>query len=206
MTTFYTSDQHVGHKFISGLRGFWTVDQDGVRVPDVEAHNASIAAKWDAQVRANDTVYVLGDTSMSWNESVQAWWAARPGIKHLISGNHDGTHPLHSKYKKALKDWAPYFDTIQSQGSIKVEGRQIILSHFPYWSYGDGFDWDGEPRDTARFEEWRVSEIPGRLLIHGHTHGPEQAHDSQFHVGWDAWHDLVHEREVVAWVKSQTKD
>lgn len=203
MTIFFTSDQHIGHSFIAGNRGFWTEDADDERIPHIQAHDNDIATKWDAQVQPADTVYVLGDTSMSWSQYVADWWAARPGHKHLISGNHDRTHPLHSGYKKALKEWESHFDSIQSQGSIKVAGQKIILSHFPYWSYGDGFEWTGEPRTTARFQEWRVSEVPDQLLIHGHTHGHERGHDTQFHVGWDAWRDLVHEREILKWVEGQ---
>lgn len=78
----------------------------------------------------------------------------------------------------------------------RTEGLAL---HFPYASYGDGLV-HGEPGE-GRWVEWRCQD-DGKLLLHGHTHGQEQAHDRMFHVGWDAWHRFVRHEELEAWVQT----
>lgn len=199
MTRFFLSDIHLRHKLVSGLRGHWTLDQDGVKFPDLDAHSQAIAYAWDSVVRPEDEVFLLGDLSINSGQHVLDWIDERPGRVHLFSGNHDSTHPMHRESRKTLKLWWPHFESIQSEGTIQLAGQKVHLSHFPYWSWGDGDNRESSPR----YPEWRVPEVPGRLLIHGHTHGKEQAHGNQFHVGWDAWGRLVTEHEISAWVEER---
>lgn len=200
---FFTSDLHIGHKLVAGLRGFWdedNVDDDGNAAPDTLEHARTVAAIWDATVKPSDTVFVLGDTGLSNWSYVLNWFDNRPGTKHLIAGNHDPVHPARSDAIKLQKEWLHVFATINPYTTRKIAGEKVLLSHFPYASYGDGTT-HGEPGE-GRWSEWRADERLGKLLIHGHTHGPERAHDgNQFHVGWDAWGGLVPMQTIVDWVQ-----
>lgn len=196
----FTSDLHIGHKLVSGLRGFWKLDIDGVRVVDTEAHDRALAENWDATVGPEDEVWVLGDLSINSGAQVLAWFADRPGIIHLVSGNHDQTHSLFgpTKSSRKLAEWVPHFASIQDEATIVIAGKTVTLSHFPYWSFGDGHD-----RATARYEKWRPVESDTAILLHGHTHGTETAHERSFHVGLDAHGlHLVPESVIAHWVDS----
>lgn len=209
MTIFYTSDLHIGHRLVAGHRGFTQEtghfsDIDGAPEyeSDTDAHDEAIAAYWDATVQEDDIVFVLGDTGLGrFEQVVLPWFDARPGRKHLIAGNHDPVHPARSDAVKLQKRWLQTFETINPYATRKIAGEKVILSHFPYASYGDGTT-HGEPGE-GRWAEWRVDERLGKFLLHGHTHGPEKAHDRQLHVGWDAWGRFVSHDEIVTWVESK---
>jgi calcineurin-like phosphoesterase family protein len=195
---FYVSDLHIGHRLVAGLRGFKkdsTLDHDQLE-PDVEAHDAWIAQNWDRVVKPEDQVFVLGDISINGGQHALDWMAARPGVKHLISGNHDPVHPQNRKSIKVMRHWLNYFETIQPFLRRKLDGKTVLLSHFPYESWGEGPNRPGE----SRMNQYRLPEM-GDLLLHGHTHGPEKSHGKQYHVGLDA-HDLqlVSQETILDWV------
>ncbi len=200
---FYTSDLHVGHKLVAAIRGYHEGGTPGVEPPDPRAvvadpvaHDRALAAMWDRTVGANDVVYVLGDISISGSSYALDWFAARPGRKHLISGNHDKVHPMHSQCLKVLPEWLMVFDSIQPFLRRKLLGKTVLLSHFPYLDWGDGPDRSQE----ARYPEYRLPDV-GYPLLHGHTHGPETAHGHSFHVGIDAHkHNLVPQETILEWL------
>lgn len=206
MANFYTSDLHIGHAKVAEIRGFATTEIrdtgptiEPVVVVDVAAHADYIAEIWDSTVKKDDTVYVLGDTGLGQFEKVVLpWFKDRPGIKHLIAGNHDPVHPCRSDAVKLQPKWLDVFRTINPYLTRKVAGEKFMLSHFPYESYGDGTT-HGE--EGGRWNEWRVPEELGKPLVHGHTHGPEREHDNMFHVGWDAWNELVPEERILEWLQ-----
>lgn len=194
---FFTSDQHIGHKLVSATRGFGTLE-----APDTSAHDAALAENWDRVVGPDDTVFVLGDISINpKRDGAFEWFRERPGKKHLIAGNHDAVHSMHSKALQAQQDpqWTETFATINSWVRLKMLGRTVLLSHFPY--EGEGI------RDIAdRNPEYRMKDA-GLPLLHGHTHAKHQAHTSRagtpmLHVGLDAWGlELVPESTVVEWLE-----
>lgn len=229
MSIYFTSDLHIGHKLVAGLRGFFDEDnvvgddiscycachRDGGATmhvapccyppeaqPDTQAHDEHIAHIWDKTVKSGDTVYILGDTGMSrFDEVVLPWFKARKGIKHLIAGNHDPVHPARSdSVKLQARKWLDVFDTINPYTTKRINGEKVLLSHFPYAWYGDG-DTHGEPGE-GRWAEWRLPDT-GKFLVHGHTHGQERDHGSMFHVGWDAWGQLVPEQTLTDWIESK---
>lgn len=193
----YTSDPHFGHQKVAELRGFKTFEE----------HDAALIYTWKSQVKKNDVVYVLGDVSLSNYQYALDIIKELPGRKHLISGNHDIVHPMHTKghSKAELDRWYEAFETIQPFLRKKLNKNEVFLSHFPYMEAGDG-----KYREGARYEQYRLPDL-GRPLIHGHTHGKETIHDSQysddwriiknqFHVGWDAWGRLVQQEEIIEWL------
>lgn len=190
---FYTSDLHIGHKMVAGIRGY----RDSIGDPDTSAHDEAMAEVWDSQVKYGDIVYVLGDISISGNQYVMDWFSRRReyGPIHLISGNHDPVHPMHRTATKYLQRWSAVFDSIQPFLRRRLNGVEFLLSHFPYASWGDG------DREGSRFDQYRLPDL-GMPLLHGHTHGLEQGHGHSLHVGIDAWHRLVPQDIVIDWLNS----
>lgn len=186
---FWTSDQHIGHKFVSDIRRF----------ASVEEHDAHLADQWDSFVRPNDIVYVLGDISINpRRDNPFAWFQRRPGIKHLVMGNHDPVHPLFGS--KALQaqqrpEWRETFATMNQHLRVSIGGYKVMLSHFPYHGEGDR-------NLPERYSEHRLRNV-GMPLLHGHTHSIEQwSTGHQLHVGVDAWDFTpVSESEVLLWLK-----
>jgi len=189
---FFTSDQHIGHKFVAGTRGF----------ADPAEHDRVLAEKWDAVVGPDDTVFVLGDISINpKRDGAWDWFRVRPGKKHLIAGNHDEVHAMHSKALQAQQDprWTETFATINTWARLKVQGRTLLMSHHPY-------DGEGSRDIEDRNVEYRLKDS-GFPLLHGHTHAKHRVHTSalgspQFHVGVDAWDfELVPEATIVEWLE-----
>ena len=82
MTAWVTSDHHLWHETVGVThRGFQYIDQ----------HNDFLAWQWDRSgIKDGDDVYVLGDCALGENRfRAMGWYATRPGVKHLILGNHD---------------------------------------------------------------------------------------------------------------------
>lgn len=174
MTVHFTSDLHFGHRLVSGLRGFATT----------EDHDDAICDNWVDLVRKDDVVWVLGDLTVSRAEYALTRLAALPGTKHLVLGNHDRGHPMHRGAHRWQRTYLDVFDSAQPFARRRVEGRQVLISHFPYEGDTDG-------RDEDRLAQYRLPDH-GLALIHGHTHSAARLTFTaratpQVHVGLDAW-------------------
>lgn len=193
MSRFFTSDLHIRHDLVVRERGFGRADG----TVDHDAYEAQLAENWDSRVHRTDHVYILGDLAMNPNKGAFEWLLERLGHKVLISGNHDSTHPLHSTWLQATQKWlgTGLFDAIVPQGSVKINGTKVLLSHFPYRG-------EGERKMEDRYTEWRFRD-EGLPLLHGHTHSTTNPADvNQLHVGLDAWNlELVHELSVQDWLE-----
>jgi calcineurin-like phosphoesterase family protein len=167
--TYFTADPHFGHKLVSGLRGF----------NDTESHDNAIMDNWENTVGPNDTVYVLGDLALGfWKEAI-GLITELPGYKHLIVGNHDMCFPGHRQSYKYQRRYFLAFESVQSFARLKIAGRYVFLSHFPYVTDGT----DMEPRHM----QYRLPDL-GHFLLHGHTHSNKKVtSDHEIHVGLDAW-------------------
>ncbi len=172
----FTSDLHLGHRKAAEHRGY----------DDVSEHDRAIVENWNAVVRPDDEVWVLGDLAMSSPTYALALIGTLPGRKRLILGNHDKPHPMHRDAHKHLRAYLEVFDSVAQSARRRVEGTEVLLSHFPYH----------RDRGPVRHTQWRLRD-EGRWLLHGHTHGSEQVtihHYSdhlvptrEIHVGVDAW-------------------
>lgn len=168
----FTSDPHLGHGMVAELRGY-----------SIRDHDALILGNWQRAVAPEDVVWVLGDLTIGRRDlpTALAALAALPGRKRLILGNHDAGHPRHRDAHKWFAPYAEVFEHVASSARINLQGREVLLNHFPY--YRDR----GEPRHV----QWRLPEM-GITLLHGHTHGNERlswtpAGTAELHVGLDAW-------------------
>ncbi|APQ42226.1 metallophosphoesterase [Mycobacterium phage MrMagoo] len=196
----FTSDLHIGHRRIAASR---TQRADGTpaypdlnNIPeffgDYEIHriNEIMADAWDETVYEADVVWVLGDISAGTTkgqEDALNWLRQRPGRKRLISGNHDGVHPMYRDANKWFPQYLEVFESISTAARIRIplEGEQghlsALLSHYPY---------DGDHTATDRHTQWRLRD-EGLPIIHGHTHSTKRVshsrgHSLQLHVGVDA--------------------
>jgi calcineurin-like phosphoesterase family protein len=195
MTRFFTSDLHIRHDLVARERGFVTLEG----AADHNAHERELASDWDSRVRADDHIFILGDIAMNPKKGAFDFIDARPGIKHLIAGNHDAVAGFHSSALKVQREWLEHFETVHDFLQLKFSAGQtshkVLLSHYPY--KGEGAERDQEDR----LSQFRLRD-EGMPLLHGHTHSAE-LHESPYslHVGLDA-HDmkLVSERDIQKWL------
>ena len=204
---FFTSDLHIGHRYVAGLRyeafvGRGALEEDfsprTVSDEVVAWHDNLLAQEWDKTVNPSgdrgDQVWVLGDISAGGSKSQMkalAWLMQRPGTKHLIIGNHDGVHPMHRDSHKWQRRYLGAFDSVQLAARRKMAGKYVLLSHFPY--QGSEF---GDHTEEERFTQWRLPDMDLHLL-HGHTHTADRRHDKEIHVGVDAWDFAPVPRETI---------
>lgn len=175
-TVWFISDLHIGHQLVAGLRGF----------DDVTAHDNYLAAQWDSCVGDDETIWVLGDISSGGSAAQRnalAWLKNRPGVKHLIAGNHDGIHPMHRDAHKWHAQYQDVFVSVAQSARRRIHGQEVLLNHFPY--QGD--------QPWHRHDQWKLPDY-GVPVLHGHTHLSDTESLSlkgtrQIHVGVDA-HDF----------------
>jgi len=167
----FTSDTHFNHKNI--------LEYCARPYYDVIEMNNQMIEQWNSQVRPQDTVYLLGDFTLS-HDAVQiaSWITKLKGSIKLIPGNHDWW----IKEKKVIdylqayhkEDWArweirPWMDF------LKHNKKKIIMSHYP-------------------LESWRED-----IHLHGHTHGKSAPKEGRLDVGWDNIpHKLISLDEIMA--------
>lgn len=166
MNVWFTSDLHLGHRLVAGLRGFDSVDD----------HDTAIIQNWEKVVRKDDQVWVLGDLTL--NSPGPALEIVRdlPGTKHLVAGNHDPCHPMHRHSHRWQPKYLEVFASVQAFARRRINGQDVLLSHFPH----------SKDRHEARYLQYRLRD-EGAWLLHGHTHGTERREGREIHVGLDAW-------------------
>lgn len=194
MTTFFTSDLHLGHARICELadRPF----------SDLDHMNTTLIDNWNERVTPEDTVYVLGDVVMGQREMTLPLLDRLMGRKILVMGNHDYCWPSLWKPSQAAKAtrwmdaYGPYFQNMYRYGTEiwlddGADGFLVKLNHFPY---------SGDSHGEDRYSEHRPDDDGETWLLHGHTHQKERrSGPRQVHVGVDAWGFApVTEDEIVA--------
>ncbi|MGN7124528.1 metallophosphoesterase family protein [Methylorubrum thiocyanatum] len=122
----------------------------------IAEHDACLTEAWNATVAPGDTVYHLGDFALGPAEAAERIFRKLHGRKCLIAGNHD---------KRSRKlPWAEQHDGIRE---ISVEGRHLVLCHFPLRAWSRSFR--------------------GSLHLYGHTHGTLPGTTQSCDVGVDVW-------------------
>lgn len=189
--TWFVGDLHLDHEKVARLRGF----------PAPLEHDVEVWTTWRRQVAADDLVYVLGDISAGGSASERyalSFLRQMPGRKRLIAGNHDSIAGIHRRPSPNTEEFRSTFEQIHDHGRIRLEGRQILLSHYPYASQGDG-----PGRGEARHLQYRLPDL-GALLIHAHTHHDHPTSGSttgrELCVSWDAWRRLVGIADIAEWL------
>jgi calcineurin-like phosphoesterase family protein len=181
MTVFYTADLHFGHaRIIEYCARPWS---------DAAAMNAGLVARWNAVVRPEDTVWVLGDVALSPKKLGPV--AALNGHKILVAGNHDDCWTGHRDGRRARASLATYhaagFERVVAEGRLHghrlANGTTVTLAHLPY---------AGDHTETDRYARQRPRD-DGRPLLCGHVHDAWRVSASvdgratQVNVGVDVW-------------------
>ena len=124
-----------------------------------------IVSYWNAVIRPEDEVYILGDVLFKINSSSPLYLDRMNGKKHLIIGNHD-------KRNLKIDRFRALFDSIDNYLEVIDEDRRVILFHYPI------VEWDGYYR--------------GYYHLYGHIHNNDneanrimQAVPNAFNVGVD---------------------
>ncbi len=140
---FYISDLHFFH---GGLND--RMDKRGF--PSVEAMNEYMIEKWNARVRPNDEVMILGDFSLGNVKETNEILDRLKGRLYLIEGNHDIV--VHKKDFHTGR-----FVWIRPYAEVHDNNRKVILSHYPVFCYHGQYQLDkkGNPRT---------------YMLYGHVH------------------------------------
>jgi len=154
MKTLFTSDLHFHHNNIINFcnRPFGSV----------EHMNEQLIKNWQMVVGKDDHVWFLGDFSFGTYDQTVAVLNQLPGIKHLITGNHDRRGRAEKVF---LRDWETWFVDKHDYYRLKVDGHKFVLCHFPFASWERGY-----------------------INLHGHLHSPQGYANKfrQYDVGVDA--------------------
>ncbi len=158
---YYTSDLHLGHKNVLKYdnRPFATIDE----------MNREIIARWNAKVKDEDHVYILGDFAYRTAQDPSYYLKQLKGRKHLVRGNHD-------KITVESKSAHKYLESIEGIQHIKDGDRNVVLSHFPiaewnamkrgaYHIYGHIH---ARKDDTYRFMSTREHALNAGCMINGY--------------------------------------
>ena len=126
MTTFFTSDLHLGHKSIIGM--------NARPFDDVEQMNRRLISGINERVTRDDTLWVLGDVSYRASKQAVLPWLKKINCRdlRLVRGNHD-------------KDWEGegVFAEICDYRELGLGGRKVCLFHYPIAS------WNGMHRGSV---------------------------------------------------------
>jgi len=173
VTTFFTSDLHVGHANICAYTGR--------PYSSVEDMNAGLIEAWAGTVGADDEVWILGDLALGRIAETLPLVSKLPGRKILVPGNHDrcwagASDP--ARWRDVYLQQAGLEEIVDAPASYRLpDGTVCGLDHFPY---------TGDSQDTDRYGAWRPSDN-GRWLLHGHVHTAWRQRGRQINVGVDAW-------------------
>lgn len=94
--------------------------------------NRVLVENWNARVRPEDHVWVVGDFAYRSAESPVTYLAKLNGRKHLVLGNHDYKWIKNVK----LEDW---FESVDLMAQAEDEGVRVILCHYPLMTVPRGF-------------------------------------------------------------------
>lgn len=170
---FFSSDHHFGHKNI--------IEHCKRPFSSVEEMDRKLIELWNERVTDQDTVYYLGDFSLS-KAFVEPILKQLRGKKYLIAGNHDHCHPAHAKNLAKLERMKEFyltsgFDSVKFSDSIELAGQTVLLSHLPY---------DEDYLGRSKYDDYRpINE--GQWLLHGHVHDKWKNRGRMINVGADVW-------------------
>lgn len=152
---FFTSDFHFEHKHIVQYSGRpWTQDQN----------TEKLILRWNERVGIMDDVYHLGDFTFLYPKQIGQLYeiiGELNGNIHFVLGNHCDRRMWQMVEDRNF----PQVAWIKDYHEMKVQGQDIILSHYP-------------------MEVWNGSHH-GSWMLHGHCHGSLEPRGKRLDVGID---------------------
>ena len=180
MTVWCTSDWHFGHRNILTLGS-------GRPFSSIEEHDEALIDRYNAVVRDDDLVWVLGDVAMGNIDQSLAKCARMNGMRNLVCGNHDrpamttDTAKRHRWTRRYINEGGfaavLVLDERRPSMDIHIRGCCFAASHYPY---------QGDSTGTERYTDRRPVD-DGRWLLHGHVHDTWRVQGRQINVGVDVW-------------------
>lgn len=183
MATFYSSDQHFGHRNI--------IDYCNRPFSSIQEMDEVIIARWNETVGVDDEVWVLGDFAMGDRARSLGYLQRMNGTKYLVTGNHDKCSPTEKNGHLHIQQYLDAgFTAVVSQAQVSLppvhprgQNLKVLLSHYPY--AGDSHT----ARD--RYAKFRLRDL-GQPLVCGHVHTDWKTSISpqgtvQVNVGVDQW-------------------
>lgn len=140
---YYISDLHFYHESLlthMDCRGF----------TDCEKMHEYIIRHWNAKVRPQDEVVILGDVSMERGKATSDILSRLNGKLCLIQGNHD-------LYLQDRRFDSSRFEWIKNYEELHDNKRKIVLSHYPIFCYNGQYRRDKEG-------------YPKTYMLYGHVH------------------------------------
>jgi calcineurin-like phosphoesterase family protein len=196
VTTYYSSDWHLGHLRIIPLcnRPFETVEE----------MNWTIINRCNKKVGVDDTLILFGDNVMGhYATNVELLREIKCKNVILIPGNHDRFSLAHGNKEERRKAEA---EKLRDMGFTVIDDKkpsvwehtvagwhQVNISHYPY---------AGDSQEKDRHLDMRPVD-DGYPLIHGHVHEKWRINGRMFNVGVDV-NDFtpVSEIEILKWLVS----
>lgn len=177
---YFASDTHFSHnrEFVYKVRGF----------DDVDAMNRAIIDRWNAVVKPEDEVYLLGDVMLNDNTVGLECLSRLNGKIYILLGNHD----TNSRIK--LYNSLPNVEVLGYATVIKYGKYTFYLSHYPTL--------------TSNLDD--MAPLSQHVLnLFGHTHQTKNFHNDipyMYHVGMDS-HDCtpVSAEQVIADIKAEAQ-
>ena len=115
MTTFFTSDLHLGHRNL--------IEKHKARpFASIKEHDQVVIQNWNLLVAPADTVYLLGDFALSSRAKIAEYRKKLMGRIILIAGNHD-------RSKTAML--ALGFDEVYDSLLRSIDGLMVFMCHQP---------------------------------------------------------------------------
>lgn len=140
---YYIADLHFFHEKLNtsmDCRGF----------ADAEQMNEYMVQKWNARVKPDDEVVILGDLSFGKAAQTNELLQRLKGRLYLIQGNHD-------RFLKDNAYDASRFVWIRPYEEMKDNGRKVVLCHYPILCYNGQYRLD-------------KNGAPKTYMLYGHVH------------------------------------
>mgnify|MGYP003973743775 CR=1 FL=1 len=181
MKNFFTADNHFFHSnIIIYCDRPWLQDGDlasnGKWIDDKTKYkrtaemNEQMVEEWNETVSPGDNVYIAGDFALNNDPAkIDKLVKSLNGNKYLVTGDHDSRAVKQCQEFKWVRDLST---------SVRVEGIDIVLSHWAYLVWGE-----------SHYGSWN---------LYGHSHGKleEFANKLSCDVGYDVWKKPVSLEEV----------
>jgi len=144
--------------------------------------NRTLIDNHNAIITTEDTVYHLGDFSMS-SKVVPDILKQLNGTHILIPGNHDTCHPGNKKNKnkpEAIKEYLSFgFKEVHLEMTMDIPGIGLVkLNHLPY---------NDPTHDDRRYDNFKPKPSGEKYLFHGHVHNSWKRRRNMINMGVDVW-------------------
>lgn len=164
MNVWFTSDTHFGHKRILEYC------PESRPFVSLEEHNTKLVENWNAVVKAEDIIYVLGDFFLSNNSLIAEILPQLKGHIRLIRGNHDTNQRCELYLDNGVEE-------ITDFKQLKYKDLNILLCHYPISN-------DDLAQQILHRRSPRSTNF---VWLYGHVHdqAPKGLVNGCFHVGID---------------------